>query len=58
MTDKQTINMVDDSIVVDFVQDPASYYYGLTIRNLLLGDYEEARRYLNKLIAYEMVKED
>lgn len=58
MTDKQTIDLVDDSIVLDFVEDPASYYYGLAIRNLLLGDYEEARRYLNKLIAYETVKEN
>lgn len=56
MTDKETIDIVDNTLVRDFVDSPESYYYGLTLRFLLLGNYEEARHYLNKLIAYITVE--
>ena len=56
MTDKETIDIVDNTLVRDFVDSPESYYYGLALRFLLLGNYEEARHYLNKLIAYITVE--
>ena len=56
------IEVID--IIDDFVDDPASYYKGNIIKYVLryekkggVEDLEKARWYLNKLIAYESVKE-
>jgi hypothetical protein len=52
-------------IIDDFVPDPGSYYLGNIIKYVLrfqkksgVEDLEKARWYLNRLIAYESVKED
>ena len=52
-------------IIDEFVNDPASYYQGNIIKYVLrhqkkggVEDLEKARWYLNKLIAYEIVRGD
>lgn len=56
------IEVID--IIDDFVPDPGSYYLGNIIKYILrfqkksgVEDLEKARWYLNRLIAYESVKE-
>ena len=56
------IEVID--IIDDFVADPASHYKGNIIKYVLryekkggVEDLEKARWYLNRLIAYESVKE-
>ena len=60
---KSGLEVID--IIDDFVPDPGSYYLGNIIKYILryqkkggVEDLEKGRWYLNKLIAYETVKED
>ena len=57
------IEVID--VIDDFVADPASYYKGNIIKYILryekkggVEDLEKARWYLNRLIAYESVKDN